>query len=157
MKPINNPFPEIEGYQCFGCSQDNPIGLKLNFFEDGDSIVSEWEPTAPYQGWINVLHGGIQATMLDEIASWVVFVKLKTSGVTSHIDMKLKKAVYTNKGKLKLVAKLIEVKRNLAFIQAQLFTSEGELGAEATITYFVYSEEIAKEKLMFPGHEKFII
>jgi len=95
--------------------------------------------------------------LLDEIASWVVFVKLKTSGVTSHMDIKLRKAVYTNAGKLKLVAKLIEVKRNLAYIHTQLFTAEGDLGAEATITYFIYSEEIAKEKLMFPGHEKFVL
>jgi len=61
----------------------------MQFFDEGDSVISTWEPTGNFQGWHNVLHGGIQATLMDEIASWVVFTKLGTTGVTSKWKLSL--------------------------------------------------------------------
>ena len=34
MKKIINPWRNQEGYNCFGCSPDNPIGLHMEFHED---------------------------------------------------------------------------------------------------------------------------
>ena len=79
MRRINNPFVRYDGYDCFGCAPENPLGLALDFFEDGEDLVATWEPGEHYQGYNRVLHGGIQATLLDEIASWVVFVKIPPS------------------------------------------------------------------------------
>lgn len=41
MKKIINPWRNHDGYNCFGCSPDNPIGLHLEFYEDGDYIVRQ--------------------------------------------------------------------------------------------------------------------
>ena len=70
----------MEGYNCIGCSPDNPFGLHLCFYEDGDDIVTTWKPSPLYQGWLNTLHGGIQALLLDEVCGWVVTRKLQTAG-----------------------------------------------------------------------------
>lgn len=155
MKKLNNPFTRLEGYRCFGCSPDNPLGLGLTFSEDGEYIVSTWSPKAHFQGWLNVLHGGIQATMMDEIASWLVFTKLKTSGVTSKMEVRLKKTVYTNKGDIKLKARLKEMNRNIAVIETWLYNSDDELCASALMHYYTYSREVAREKLWYPGEEAF--
>ena len=40
----------MEGYNCIGCSPDNPFGLHLCFYEDGDDIVTTWKPSPLYQG-----------------------------------------------------------------------------------------------------------
>ena len=40
----------MEGYNCIGCSPDNPFGLHLCFYEDGDDIVTTWKPSSLYQG-----------------------------------------------------------------------------------------------------------
>ena len=80
MKKIINPFLHLEGYNCFGCAPNNPLGVKLEFYEDGDYIVSQWKPSSNYQGWLNTLHGGIQSVLLDEICGWVVMRKLQTGG-----------------------------------------------------------------------------
>ena len=66
---IINPWEGMEGYFCFGCAPNNESGLKMEFYEDGDEIVSKWVPEARFQGWLNTLHGGIQATLLDEICA----------------------------------------------------------------------------------------
>ena len=155
MKKIRNPFVEKEGYNCFGCSPGNKLGLNLTFSEDGEFIISKWLPKPHFQGWQNVLHGGIQATLLDEIASWLVFIKLNTSGVTSRMDVKLKKPVYTDKGELILKAKLKEMNRNIAVIETWLYNPEMELCTYAIMHYYTFKEEIAREKLWYPGSEAF--
>ena len=80
-RSINNPFTSIEQYNCFGCSPSNEFGLQMEFYDEGDETVCEWEPKPHFQGYGNILHGGIISTMMDEIASWYVFTKLKTAGV----------------------------------------------------------------------------
>ena len=44
MQQIKNPWLGIEGYNCFGCCPDNPIGLKMRFYEDGEDVVCLWHP-----------------------------------------------------------------------------------------------------------------
>ena len=35
MKKIINPWKNMEGYNCFGCSPDNEAGVRMEFYEDG--------------------------------------------------------------------------------------------------------------------------
>ena len=138
-------------YRCIGCSPHNPIGIKLEFWDDGESIVSFWQPRPEFMGWENVLHGGIQATLLDEIAAWVVYTKCETAGVTAELQVKYKKTVYTNKGKVTIKGRLLEKNRRMALILAQLFDADNQLCAEAHVKYFIFPEEIARDKFHYPG------
>ena len=60
MKKIINPWKGLDGYMCFGCAPENPQGLHMEFYEDGEDIVAFWEPESHYQGWLETLHGGIK-------------------------------------------------------------------------------------------------
>ena len=84
-----NDDPEV--YQCFGCSPHNEFGLHLEFWEDGREVVSFWNPKQFLQSYPKVVHGGIQSTLLDEIAGWVVYVKCGTVGLTSELKVKFRK------------------------------------------------------------------
>ena len=44
MKKIINPWKGLEGYNCFGCAPNNEAGVKMEFYEDGDEVVSIWKP-----------------------------------------------------------------------------------------------------------------
>ena len=68
LRKIINPWVGTEGYNCFVCSPDNPIGLHQEFYEDGDYIVTKFKPNHNYESWQNILHGGIQALLIDETA-----------------------------------------------------------------------------------------
>ena len=155
MRKVKNPLKEIDGYNCFGCSPDNPWGLKMDFYEDGDCIFSDWQPKDNYQGYHNILHGGIQSTLMDEIASWYVFARLKTAGVTTKINVKFLKPVYTNKGNIKLKASLHEFKRRIANIDVKLYDHEGVLCSEGRIQYFAFPEKYAKAQLYYPDFDSF--
>lgn len=154
--PIKNPFHKLEGYNCFGCSPDNELGLRMHFRLEGDEVLCDWEPEPHLEGWVGVLHGGIQATLMDEIASWYVFVKLQTAGVTSKMEVKLLKPVKMDKAPFLLRARLQEMKRNIAVIQVDLYMNDGTLGAEASMYYYTYPQSVAQKKLYYPGIEYFI-
>lgn len=50
MKKITNPWSGMEGYRCFGCDPHSERGLRMEFYEDGDEIVSVWHPRPEFQG-----------------------------------------------------------------------------------------------------------
>lgn len=152
---INNPYQSIEGYNCFGCSPSNSIGLHLDFYEDGDEIVSEWEPRPEFQGYGNILHGGIIATIMDEIASWYIFTQLKTAGVTYELTTKYRAPVYTDKGKISIRAKLKEQRRRKTVIEVKLYSHDGQLCSEGLVGYLIFPEKLAKEKLYYPDFDSF--
>ena len=117
MKKIINPWRNHPEYNCFGCCPDNPIGLHLEFYEDGDYIVSKWNPQHNYQGWVNTMHGGILSTLIDEVCGWVLTIRAK---VTKQV-------------------------RNLVYINAEIVNSNGELCNEGDAIYFLMNQEKAKE------------
>ncbi|MFP4023899.1 MAG: PaaI family thioesterase [Thiohalospira sp.] len=155
MKKIVNPYSKIPGYNCFGCSPNNEQGLQLNFYEDGEWIISQWKPKPQFHGYGNILHGGIQTTMLDEVTAWVVNIKLETAGLTSNIDVKFKKAVQTSEQPITIRAKLQEYTKKIATIYAELLNDNNEVCTVADIKYFIFSQNVAREKLYYPGIEAF--
>ncbi len=145
MRKIKNPWVGMEGYNCFGCNPNNEYGIKMEFYEDGEDIVSFWKPSQNYQSWINTLHGGILSTIVDEAAGWVVFRKLQTSGVTSRLEVKYKKPVSSLDPMLTVRARLKEMKRHVAFIDVTIENSMGELCVEGSAVYFTFPKEKAQE------------
>lgn len=149
MKKIINPWKGLEGYNCFGCAPNNEAGIKMEFYEDGDEVVSIWKPRPEYQGWINTLHGGIQAVLMDEICAWVILCKLQTTGVTSKMETRYRKPVSTTDSHIVLRASIKEVKRNIVIIEAKLYNKDGEVCTEAVCTYFTFSHEKSKDEMHF--------
>ncbi|MDA3866662.1 MAG: PaaI family thioesterase [Salinivirgaceae bacterium] len=156
MKKLANPYAKLEGYNCFGCAPKNPNGLQLDFYEDGDEITTQWQPENQFAGFHNVLHGGIQATLMDEIANWVVVVKTATSGMTIELNTKFLKAVKIEKEQpITVRARLIEKEEKKAIIHAQIFNFAGELCSESNVVYYLFPPAVAARKLFYPGREAF--
>ncbi len=140
----------MDGYNCFGCCPDNPLGVRMRFYDSDASdinadIVSVWNPTYDHQSWINTLHGGVQATLLDEVCGWVVFKKLCTSGVTAKMDIHYKNAVSTINGPLILRARLKSNNHRVAVVEGELQDKEGKVLTLCKCTYFSFPEEKAVE------------
>lgn len=153
MKKIINPWKGLKGYYCFGCSPENPMGVKMEFYEDGDEIVSFWKPKPEYQGWLDTLHGGIQAVLLDEICAWVIVRKLQTTGVTSKMETRFRKSISTNDTLLEIRASIQEQKRNIILVKATIYNSAKEICTEAVCTYFTFSKEKSQQEMFFTSCE----
>lgn len=144
-KHIINPWKGVEGYDCFGCSPDNPIGLHMDFTEEGEDIVCHWHPQAHFQGWVNTMHGGILSTLCDETAGWVVFRKLQTSGVTTELNVRYKKPVMTTDDTITIRGHVIGQKRNLVTIRVTIQNQRGDICVTCEATYYTFPPEKAWE------------
>ena len=155
MKKIRNPYAgfESQGYNCFACCPENPIGLKMEFYEDGDDVVCFWDSRLNYQSWLNTLHGGIQATLMDELGGWLVSRKLQTTGMTTCLNVKYRHPVPAGEGvKLEIRGRIKEMKRNFAFIEATI-SHEGKICSSSEMTYYCFSKDKAESEFFFHGCE----
>jgi len=96
---------KLQGHNCFACGTANPIGLNLKFYRLGDAVCSDITLGRSYEGWENLIHGGIISTLLDEVMSWTIIYFKKVFFVTRKMDVKYIKPVkvgmpLTVKGKL---------------------------------------------------------
>ncbi len=156
MIKLKNPYASFPGYSCFGCSPTNPSGLHMEFFKEGDELVCKWDPKEHFQGFHDILHGGVQATMMDEIASWVVFVMLDTAGVTYQLNTRFRKPVMISKGIITVRATLLRQQKRIAEIEARLFDGENILCAESKANYYIFPRDKAVSEMHFPGREAFL-
>ncbi len=51
---------------CFACGKDNPDGLQLEFESVGDNVRTSVTFPSKFQGYSDVVHGGLVSTVLDE-------------------------------------------------------------------------------------------
>lgn len=150
MKKIINPWLRVEGYNCPGCSPTNDKGLRLEFWEDGEDIVTTWHPEACYQSWKDTLHGGIQGLIIDEIAGWVIFRKLQTMAVTSKMETKYHHPISISGGPVEARARIQRQMRQVAIIETELY-QRGQLCTTALVTYFCSSPEKTRQEYGFEG------
>ncbi len=85
-EPITTPL--ADGY-CFVCGKDNPRGfkIKVRYLEDLLSAETELTLAKEFQGWAEVIHGGILATLLDEMMAHAVW-RFAGPGVTLSLEVR---------------------------------------------------------------------
>lgn len=52
---------------CFCCGRENPDGLGLGFSYDGQEISTTISFPKRFQGYRDIVHGGLLSTVLDEV------------------------------------------------------------------------------------------
>ncbi|GAB4501332.1 MAG: PaaI family thioesterase [Anaerolineales bacterium] len=129
---------------CFICGLENPVGLKLKIYEVEPGVI-ESEYTAPehFQGYPGVLHGGIVATILDEISGRAHMGPADAPRFmfTAKLEVKYRKNVPTGK-RLRIVGKAGKSKGRSAEAWAGIYEAEsGELLAEGSTLLINVPEE----------------
>ena len=123
-----------EGF-CFGCGRRNPIGLKLKFTRDGDSLRTEFTPDKTHQGWPGLLHGGILGTLLDEAMSNVAYATGHTC-LTASISIRIKQPI---KVAIPLIVTAWITHRGTRLIETagRVCLKDGAVVAEASAKQFI--------------------
>ena len=130
-----------EGF-CFGCGVNNPIGLKLKFTRDGDTLRTEFTPDKVHQGWPGLLHGGILGCLLDEAMSNVAYATGNTC-LTASITIRQKKPV-TVGVPLVITARIARQRKKLIETEGQVCLKDGTIIAESTAKQFIAENEVGK-------------
>ena len=130
-----------EGY-CFGCGMNNPIGLKLKFDRDGDTLRTEFTTDKTHQGWPGLVHGGILGCLLDEVMSNIAYATGNTC-LTASINMRLRQPVPVEVS-LVITARITRHRKKLIETEGRICLKDGTVIAESTAKQFVAENEAGK-------------
>jgi acyl-coenzyme A thioesterase PaaI-like protein len=124
--------------QCFACGLENPVGLHLHIYEVEPGVV-ETTYTAPahFQGYPGVLHGGITASLLDEVLGRAPMgsdPRHPRFVFTAKLEVKYRRNVPIGR-ELRIVGKTEKTRGRSAQAWAGIYDAESnELLAEGTAT-----------------------
>lgn len=115
---------------CFACGPDNPHGLHLHDFrQEGEEYVVGFVPQRHHQGWQGLTHGGIVATVLDEVMTRMLYAQGREA-VTAEICIRYHRPLPTGES-VEARAREIEARGRLIRTHAELFDRRGSLLASA--------------------------
>ena len=123
---------------CFGCSPDNPEGLRMKFYTDEKSIFSWLKVPDHLCGWNNLVHGGVISTIMDEVMGWAAIHLLKLIVLTKTMTIDFIQPVFI-KDELKAEGWITKFDGNgEVVIEATVHNGRGELCAKSrgVFSYF---------------------
>ncbi len=135
------PMKEIRRYPgCFVCGENNTIGLKARFFWDGHKSVCDITADEMYAGYKHIFHGGIVATLLDEIMIKALLAQ-ELHVVTAEMTVRYRKPVFSG-DRLHFEGRQTGQKGVLYLTEGKAVNQAGEVVAEATGKYIRPKEEL---------------
>jgi uncharacterized protein (TIGR00369 family) len=113
--------------RCFGCGAANPRGMQLTFEQDDNArrIRGRFQLSADYQGATGFIHGGIIATLLDEVMSKANRFR-NARAVTAELNVEYLKPVRVGED-LVIEGWETEAKGRNLFLQSEIRDSAGNL------------------------------
>jgi uncharacterized protein (TIGR00369 family) len=125
MTPGENGFTELpHSKSCFVCGSRNVAGLNLRFWTDGRVVRARYLPRTEQNGFVNVVHGGILATVLDEVMVWSCAIHTKRFSYCAEMTVRYVAPAEVGQ-EIIATAELVENKRE------RLYLARGELKSAA--------------------------
>jgi len=124
---------------CFVCGPDNPKGLQIPCYWDEDQYVAEFTPDRYHQGHPGITHGGIIASLFDEVMGKSLIHK-GLMVVTAELNIKYIKPLPI--GQPVIFRSNMREQKNRAIKMAASATFEdGTVAAEAEAVMIIVEEE----------------
>ncbi len=124
----------VTPHACFACGELNTHGLHLGLHVAGDSCWTELTLQPDFQGWEGIAHGGIVATILDEVMGWAL-ASLDSWGYTAKLSIEYRRPVPIG-ARIRGEGRVVEQRRRLLTTTARLFDpASGEVYATAEALY----------------------
>ncbi len=120
ISPTAPVITPIADNYCFVCGKNNPRGLHIKVKYRPDEAAAETELALPreYQGWADVIHGGILATLLDELMAHAVW-RFAGPGLTISLETRFHHPLKPDEA--------IRVRGVLTAMNGSRRTAEGEI------------------------------
>ena len=124
--------------RCYGCGADNPKGLKIKSFLEGDEGICTWRPEDHHCAYPGFLNGGIACTLIDCHSAWTAFaMECRTlgldmerqpdlpTGLTRAMSVEFLRPTPMD-ADLVLRAKVVKKGRTSRTVQCSLYANEDE-------------------------------
>jgi uncharacterized protein (TIGR00369 family) len=119
--------------RCFGCGDKNPAGLQLKVVPGPNYDIASFTPGPEHEGYEGIVHGGIIATLLDEVMSWACVHK-GHQAVTAELRVRFQKPVAIGQA-LRVLGWVVAEKGRLIITKGEVRTELGAILARAIAKY----------------------
>jgi len=137
------PTFEFEPHNCFACGELNEHGLQLKLHLEERRSWTEFVLDDRFEGWRGVTHGGIIATVLDEVMAWALVAE-DNWGVTARMTIDFKRPVLVGTS-VRAEGWIVRNRRRLVDTAGQIVDANGTLLASAEAVYVAANEERKRE------------
>jgi uncharacterized protein (TIGR00369 family) len=120
-------------HNCFACGRDNPIGMSLHIELGEGTARTSWTAGDVFVGWSDKLHGGIVATLLDEVMAWACS-SFDAWAVTAEMTVRYRSPSAPGE-ELRAEGRVVERRRRIYEVAGEVRGADGRLVAEATGRY----------------------
>jgi uncharacterized protein (TIGR00369 family) len=120
-------------HHCFACGTTNPIGMGLDIEFGPGTARTRWTVGADYVGWSDKVHGGIIATLLDEVMAWAPS-SFDSWAVTAEMTVRYRSAASPGE-ELVAEGRVVERRRRIFEVRGEVRAVDGRLVAEGMGRY----------------------
>lgn len=125
---------------CFLCGVENPIGLKLAFYETEENrVIARFVPQEEHQGYPGVMHGGIACALLDETIGRTL-VPYDLWAMTVELKVRFHKPVPLGEP-LTVIGEMVRLRSRLMEGRGEIRLADGSLAVSAEARYIRLTEE----------------
>lgn len=145
-------------HSCFVCGDANPRGLKLRFETDGRTVTTRFRPGAEHVGFKGVVHGGITATVLDEIMVWACAVATRQFAFCAELNVRYLLPMLPDE-EMVVTGELMANRKGRIFeARGVLHNAAGQIIAEATGKYLpIKNVEVSQLVTDFVGDASWLL
>jgi uncharacterized protein (TIGR00369 family) len=130
---------------CFVCGGHHPRGLRLRFFTCGGGISRvEFTPEDSLTGYEEIVHGGVIATVFDELLGWSVGIKTDQLFFTGELTVRYLRPILSNRT-YQGSAYPVEDKKRYWIAEGELKDQDDTLYARASGKYFPMGVEKTRD------------
>jgi uncharacterized protein (TIGR00369 family) len=116
-------------HNCFACGGANPIGLHLEIALGEGTAQTTWRALPAFVGWENKVHGGILATLLDEVMAWAPS-SYDSWAVTAEMTIRYRSPANPGEA-LTARAEVVNRRRRIYEVAGEVRGEDGRIVAEA--------------------------
>ncbi|MGQ9458775.1 MAG: PaaI family thioesterase [Anaerolineae bacterium] len=132
---------------CFLCGRQNPIGLKMSWYNDRQTgqVRATVTVPEPFNGYPGIVHGGIVAAILDETAGRALLLEGGDENLMVTLTLKVRYRRPTPTGQpLTAVGWVVRQTPLRAKVAAELRLADGTVTAEAEVLLARPGEEFVR-------------
>jgi len=137
------PSFEFEPHNCFACGTLNEHGLRLDLHLGERRSWTELSLDPRFEGWVGIAHGGILATILDEVMAWSLVAE-DSWGVTARLAIEYRRPTPVGRP-IRAEGWIVRSRRRLIDTAGAVTDGDGNVLATAEGIYVAAGEERKRE------------
>ncbi|MHB8572059.1 MAG: PaaI family thioesterase [Candidatus Dormibacteria bacterium] len=133
----------LEDNACFGCGPANQHGLRLELLSDGERVIGTFRPLPEHATFGRLFHPGLQNTVMECMASWIVRELAGRVGLPVGMTQRLDRPALVGED-LMLDGHIESREGDSVKVAIQVHNTSGQLLTEASFDYKLLPAETVR-------------